>query len=359
MTMQLKVLRLTNLLLPYSIPILNILGKHVDLTVAHAGKPVKSNGLTFKEMILHTYKIGTLTFIKDNLYSLACNYDVLIILGDIRWLSYMRLAFYKRRPYRLCFWTIGVSASYSKAFDEIKRWDKVRNVFMRRADALIFYSDYPIEKYAHAGFNREKLFVAPNTVEVKDITMDVNRDILLFVGTLYKEKGIDSLLEHYLRASQYRKMPPLHIIGGGDGNDAVKKWIESHNQADSIIMHGPIYDEDRLAAFFQRSLACISPGQAGLSVLKALGYGTPFITMRNAITGGERLNIQDGVNGVLYDKESDLETILIDISENKQKYIEMGQRAREYYLNCRTPKHMVDGLLKAISYCTHHESTSN
>jgi len=358
MSRKLRVLRLTNILSEYNLPILNLLSKHVDLTVAHTGKNVKRNYLSFNEIILHRYEIGAFTFVKDDLYNLACSYDVLIILGDIHWLSYMRLAFYKHRPFRVCFWSIGVSASYSKAFDEIKRWDKIRNYFMKRADALIFYSDFPIEKYVQAGFDREKLFVAPNTVEVKTITMDANRDILLFVGTLYKQKGIHSLLENYFHASRYRTMPPLHIIGGGDGYDAVKEWIKSHKQDDSIIMHGPIYDEDRLAAFFQRSLACISPWQAGLSVLKSMGYGTPFITMRNAITGGEMLNIKDGVNGVLYDKDSDLASILADISDNKQKYIDMGQRAREYYFNCRTPKHMVDGLLRAIQYCTRYENTS-
>lgn len=351
MSKKLRVLRLTNFLSEYNIPILNLLGQYVDLTVAHTGKPVNRNGLHFKEKILRSYKIGPFTYINDNLYTMASNYDVLIILGDVHWLSYMRLAFYKSRPFRVCFWSIGVSAGYEKAFDEIKRWDKVRYFFMRRADALIFYSDYPIEKYVQAGFAHEKLFVAPNTVEVKDFAMDAKRDILLFVGTLYKQKGIHSLLESYFQASRYHTMPQLHIIGGGEEYDAVKDWIVTKKLNDSVVLHGPIYDEDQLASFFLRSLACISPGQAGLSVLKSMGYGTPFITTRNAITGGERLNIEDGINGVLYHQDSDLEAILVDISENRQKYIDMGQRAREYFVNCRRPLHMVNGLLSAIQYC--------
>jgi glycosyltransferase involved in cell wall biosynthesis len=344
------VLHLTNILTEYNLPILQRLGEKVDLTVIHAGKSLRREGLSFVEQVLQIYKVGPFSFTKENLYPLACRYDVLLISADIKWLSYMRLAFYKNRPFGICFWGIGVSASYTKHFDEIKHWDRVRNFFMSRADSLVFYSDYPIKKYIEAGFDRAKLFVAPNTVEVKDISSNIEKDILLFVGSLYKQKGVDKLFESYYRACKKHPIPDLHVIGGGNGYGQAKDWVESHGLNERIHLHGPIYNEERLAVFFQRSFACISPGQSGLTVLKSMGYGTPFITMRNSFTGGERLNIEDGVNGVLYSDEGDLEVILIDIALHKQKYILMGEKARKYYLNCRTPQHMVNGLFNAIQY---------
>ncbi len=352
MSKPLRVLYLTNVLSEYRIPILELMCKDVRLTVAHTGTPMWKSGHLFNEIILHSYKIGPFNFIKEDLFPIACDNDVLLILGEIKCISFTRLVFRKNRPYKVCFWGIGVSASYSKRFDEVKRWDKIRFFIMRQAESLVFYSDYPIKKYVEAGINESRLFVAHNTVEVKYNPVGTTRDILLFVGTMYKQKNIFSLLENYKNAMQkVDKMPELHLIGGGDGLSDVRKWIEDQHLNNMIFTHGPIYDETTLAKYHQKSIASISPGQAGLSVLKSMGYGSPFITMNNSITGGERSNILNEHNGILYDKESELESILIDIVNNKEKYLKMGKLAKEYYDNFRTPQIMVDGLLNAIKYC--------
>lgn len=97
-------------------------------------------------------------------------------------------------------------------------------------------------------------------------------------------------------------------------------------------------------------IVCISPDQAGLSVLKSFGYGVPFVTHRDAITGGERLNIENGVNGVLFDSFDEITEIIKDCAERPECYMEMGKSAKKYYDENRTVRQMVNGFLEAIEF---------
>jgi glycosyltransferase involved in cell wall biosynthesis len=347
-----KVLILYNRLFHYRIPIFKLLAEYYDLTVAFSEGPVCNENLNFKTMILPIHRFNRFVIHKDNIYKLCKNYDVIIAYGDIAWLKYSTLPWHRNRKFKIIFWSIGVSASYDKAYDSIKKWDRIRDYFYKKADALVFYTDYPFKNYIKRGFSREKLFVAPNTVEV--IYNEVNKTqkkILLFIGTLYMQKGLLSLMESYNIAYKSNALiPNLSIVGGGEEFDVVQNWIVSNNLSKKIILHGPVFDINEKAKFFQRSLACISPDQAGLSVLESMGYGVPFITNKDSITGGERLNIIDGENGILLDNTKQLAEIILDIYNSPQKYVQMGINAQEYYNKCRKPIDMANGLSDAIQY---------
>ncbi|MBO9153264.1 glycosyltransferase family 4 protein [Chitinophaga sp. GCM10012297] len=348
-----KVLLIQNYITNYNLPIYNLLSEEpgVELTVAHFGEKVK-NERKFSELILHENKKGPFHFAQENLRAICNEYEVVISLGDIHWVPLMMLGKMINRKFRLIYWGIGVSASYKNRFDENKRWDFLRYFFMRGADALVFYSDYPVEKYNKKGFPRETLFVAHNTVEVpRSAPSNATRDSLLFVGTLYREKGIFELLDAYREAHRINSgLPALNIIGGGDDFENVARWIKEKELADKIRMHGAIYDNKKLEGYFSRALACISPNQAGLSVLMSMAYGVPFVTSVNAITGGERFNIQNNENGILYTDAAELVKVLGDISIAPGKYIRMGEKAKDFYDNFRTPRHMVKGFVDAINF---------
>ena len=103
-----------------------------------------------------------------------------------------------------------------------------------------------------------------------------------------------------------------------------------------------------LEKIFNITTACISPNQAGLSVLKSMGNRTIFITKKSAITGGEIFNIENNVNGLLYEKDEDLIDILIWLLDNPQKNMEMNINAYKFYHEYRTPKMMSNSICQAI-----------
>ncbi len=352
--MKKKVIILYNKVWDYRIEMFNLINRDFDLTVAYTDKKFIDSSFDFKTLYTPGRKIGPFYIHFRNLHKIVKNYDVVIGLYDVRILSIMALSLLRRRYYKLIFWGIGVTASYKNRFDSKQTWDRIRYFFGRRADALIFYSDYPLQKYIDHGLRREKLFVAHNTVSVEyidDYEEDKKKDFL-FIGTLYKQKGVNELIDAYVTfIKRTTGAPKLHIIGGGPYEDELRQFLINNNLHDHIIIHGPIYDKKALKNYFRKAIVCISPNQAGLSVLTSMGHGVPYLTSSDSLTGGERLNIENGVNGILYNAGKDeLVKQMIWMNNNRDKMLEMGKKAYDHYTSCRRPEHMAASIVQAIKY---------
>lgn len=351
-----KVIILYNKLFHYRIPVWNLLAEKCDLTVTYSegdGNIPEGIDCKFKIMHLPVKRYGKRFVIqKDNIRKLVRGYDAAIVYGDVSWLKYFALPWISN--VKVIYHTIGVSASYEKKYDDHKEWDWLNTIMFNKADAIAFYTSYPIEKFAKLGVKKNKLFEAPNTVAVLPIKEDVTKDSILFIGTLYRQKGIQNLLDSYLELKGKCNLPILNIVGSGPDFEHFKQWISDNKMEDCIKLQGAIYNPDEKANFFASALACISPQQAGLSVLESMGYGVPYITSKDAYTGGERFNIHNNIDGILMNDVSELTSIVKDISENPQKYIDMGEKAKAYYNENRTPQHMANGLWDAVCYALKH-----
>lgn len=349
-----KVLIVYNKVWSYRIKIFNLLNQHYDLTVAYSDKSFVGKKFEFNTIYTPGYDIGPLFFHKTNLKKLASGYDVVIAISNARWISLMLLAITKRK-FKYILWGIGVSASYENKLDSKTTWDRVRFYFAKKADAILFYSNYPIKKYINNGIASEKLFVAHNTVAIHDhfnlAETEHTKSDFLFIGTLYPQKGIDILLNTYIELNQNTQLPVLHIIGAGPMEKVLKEQIALHQLQDKVLLHGAIYDPQILVSYFAKSLVCISPTQAGLSVLMSMGYGVPFLTSEDAITGGEIFNIKNGENGIIYDgSNEDLKKKLTWITNNRDQMLSMGREAKKHYDSSRKPEDMAGGIMASIEY---------
>lgn len=351
-----KILLLESIISSYRIPIYNIIAEHVDLTIAYTIKNENPENCRFSTINLQYRKIAGLIFITNGFGNLCEKYDVVIFLSDLHYLSYCILPFIRRR-YKVIPWTIGIRASYTKRYDINRRKDLIDRIYgavLKKSDAIIFYMKDPI-KFWGSSIDKNKVFIAHNTVEVVPNEQDNDqfKNSILFVGTLYKEKKIYELIEAFIEAKKkcnVKNFLKLDIIGNGEEYENIKALILEQKLSNCIFLHGAIYDEEELANYFAQSLLCISPDQAGLSVLKSMGYGVPYVTRTDAITGGERLNIINQENGLLYKTQGELVSIIEDAFMEPSKYLIMGRNAKEYYLSKATPQHMAQGVLDAIKY---------
>ena len=304
-----KVLLLQGSIVHYRVPVYNELAQKVDLTVVYSEGSVPED-VCFKYQYIPTIKKHYKIF-RDNFE----------FLNNI-----------------------------NESFDENQNIIKKTLGYIKRADAMLFYADYPVQKFAKLGIKKEKLFVANNTVKVLK-HKEKNKDCLLFIGSLYKQKKINVLLEAYWIAYQKNSnIPNLILIGEGSERENIEQWIAKYGLNEKITLTGGIYNEEKLVTYFEKAILCISPDQAGLSVLKSMGYGVPYVTHRDAITGGEIFNIKNGINGILMESFDELENIILEASADIGKFLQMGRNAEQYYYENRTIEKMVSGFEQAINY---------
>lgn len=353
---KIKVIKLESTIKHYNVPVYNIINKVYDLTVLYYEESSDSaiEDCEFKKIYVQSKKFWKYTCLKDNIYRICKDYDVVIAVDSINVWDYFALA-YKHHRFKLLYWGIGVPASYTRHYGEASRvYYAISDSMERRADALVFYAQEAIDLHVRRGFKGPKMFVAPNTTTVlkREVRPEM-KDSIMFIGSLYLEKGLQILLDAYKAAYQENnKIVKLNLVGGGKPLQMIKQWVIDNELENGINVLGPIYDNEVKADMFMRTLACISPLQGGLSVLESMGYGVPYITDINAITGGEAFNIEDGKTGLRVEglNPVSLKEIILDISFNNQKYIAMGLNAYEHYWSCRKPEDMAQGVIDAIEY---------
>lgn len=112
---------------------------------------------------------------------------------------------------------------------------------------------------------------------------------------------------------------------------------------------GKINDPEKLKEYYQHAIVSVSFGQAGLAVLQSLGYGVPFLTKLNAISGGEKSNIKNNVNSVFCeDNQRSLEQSLVKLCTDIDYSRALGKAAFDHYSEYCTIENMTQGFLDAI-----------
>ena len=331
----------------YRIPIFNKLTESINLTIA-AESFDNPDKYKFEHKRIVLIQIGPFVRIKDFSALKLGSYDAVIFLFNIRFINLWQTLLNFFRSYKLIVWGIGVSSE--EGFDKNHRFDGIRFLAAKLTDALLFYSNYPLDIYAKkGGIKTSKMFVAQNTLALESKLFKDDKKYFLFVGTLKKYKKLDKLIQVYSLA---RKNDPnladLHIIGDGDYKNQLVKQINILGLTEKVVLHGSITDTVKLESYYKKAIASVSPAQAGLSVLQSLSMGVPFITNFDSITGGERLNIINDYNGYLVKSDEELIEKLCFLSNDRDHALKLGENAYYYFINECSVDKMVAGFISVL-----------
>lgn len=344
--MKLNLLVLYNFILHYRIPFFNVLAQNYNVTVLHSGTNSKGPDDIFEEIIVPVKKIGPFYLQKGVLAEANNNkYDVIIALFDVRWVNTLRSIHNHNKKAKYILWGAWITNNYLA--------DRARLYYTKKVYANVFYTNEALKEFVHKGIDPINLYVANNTFEVGERIRSFEypaKTSILFVGSLDERKQNDILLKSFSEVLD--KIPSvitLTIVGDGVQKEILEKLANELKLGDRIDFVGKVTNTRHLMDYYKKAIFSISFGQAGLSVLQSMGYGVPFLTKENAISGGEKSNIKNGYNGILCkDNQVSLTENLVRLCNDINYARKLGENAFDYYTKYCSMENMVQGFRDAI-----------
>lgn len=343
--MKRKVLICYTELLHYRIPVLRKLSEYYDLTVLHSGKRQSAAEEDFVELILPAKKVGRFRS-QPGLWRLLRKepYDSVIFFLDLSWPSIVSSFLFCSKPRRKITWGLWRTGK--------KVADYMRIRFALMASANIFYCTGHAVDFERHGVPSNKIWIARNTVQIEspDRAQHTNRHLLLLIGSLDERKRNDVTIRAFCNVlDQLNPDIKLMFVGEGPAKQTTMTLARSLAGGDRIEFRSGTTDAREIRNYYGQAIASVSFGQAGLSVLQSLAHGVPFITNRNAISGGELENLQDGFNALLCEENiGSLEEAILRICRDSSFAEYLGTNSVKFYKEYCTIEKMVDGFVGAI-----------
>lgn len=309
----------------YRTKLFHLLANRYDITVIHRGPKLDGN-FKFNQAIHDYFKIGPFELIgKLNVKQ----YDVVVYMQNMRLINVAYNLIINNKGNNLLW---GIGASSSQGLNKESKLSKFfRNLITYKSNGLALYSSFPINSYWRV--NKNKISVVGNSVD-SPFSFDsssVDKEYILFIGTLNKRKGLIDLLIAYKNSLITNKDLKLMIVGDGPEFDVISKKIIELDLVGKAEMLGSITCTKDKSELISKSYFVISPLQAGLGIVECFSFGVPFITSKYAITGGETLSIKNNVNGVLLDEDNELSDVINSFFDGRRCHKELGKQAYRFY----------------------------
>lgn len=280
--------------------------------------------------------------------------DVLVLCSNVRFLSLIpALIRAKFNGVPTLLWTHGYSKN-NNAWSE-----RFRARVYRLGSGLLLYGYAAQQPYLNAGWPRDRVFVAPNSLDqdaihaAREDWLSRPADLrafqeqhqltegpnLLYLGRLYESNNLMILVEALPALT--RKFPGLQIILIGKGDEEqqrLSRRAEALNVGEHLRFLGAIYEESAIAPWALSCQAMVYPQNIGLSILHAMGYGLPVITSDDIPSHNPEIEaMEPGISGMLYAHANGeaLTDVLMALLSDRSRCQAMGQaalkRVNEHY----------------------------
>jgi glycogen(starch) synthase len=203
--------------------------------------------------------------------------------------------------------THGERTNDSSGFYLVRQNEENYVALIASAKAVVCVSEVSaIESLTKYGVNSSKLTIIPNGISVVEHPIVVTERTvdITYVGRLVPEKGVDTLIKAVTKVS--RRFPNLtvKIVGDGPSYEELKRLVVDSGLTGRVLLVGQL-DRQAVTQVLLSSKILVLPSRKesfGLVLLEAANAGCAVVATS---TGGIPSIVEHGVNGFLFEVESD------------------------------------------------------
>ena len=209
-------------------------------------------------------------------------------------------------------------------------WEQLRKRLYTKADVVTANSRGAIETMK-SFVSSEKLVYVPNPVIIPTCSAETNerRKLILCVGRLVKQKGVDILIEAFARISHQISDWGLEIVGDGPMMCELERLTDRLGIQSKVTFHGHktnVHDFYRQASIFALSSRYEGTPNA---LIEAMCWGLPVVTS-DASPGPLEL-VRQEYNGLIFSSENTnaMADALLELATNERKRKQMNLNSRK------------------------------
>ncbi|MHA1974833.1 MAG: glycosyltransferase family 4 protein [Candidatus Hodarchaeales archaeon] len=263
----------------------------------------------------------------------------------------------------IIYWTEGIKEPQS-FFGALTR--PLRILFPKKSKAVLVPGRRSRNYVINFNVDVKKIFVAPNTIdnklfisksekyrsfkeELKGQIGLKGKVVILYVGRVTEEKGINFLLEAYRKLKYEISDIALLIVGYGELCDIINE-----EKADDIVLTGAVVKFKQLIKYYSMADIFVFPTLGdvwGFVINEAMACGLPVISTHASQAATEMIRF--GENGYIVKgaDSNQLYEVLKNLVHNSELRRRMGEKSRKILINEFNSPLMVKGFLSAIKCC--------
>ncbi|MBF39154.1 glycosyltransferase family 4 protein [Idiomarina sp. UBA4520] len=218
----------------------------------------------------------------------SLQYDSIIAVGNFKsihvWLILFISIFSRKKIYLWTHAWYGRETFFKKL---------LKRIYFKLSEQVLTYNEKAKELMVNEGFEESIITPIYNSL-ASDFQKEVRHHLLasneiklgyefnrsrpyfLFIGRITDNKKLSLVLDAMKLIED--KSFDFRVVGPEVDNGFLRKKALELGLADRVKIEGAIYDEAVLGKFIGNGIACIAPGNVGLTAIHSMTFGTPVIT---------------------------------------------------------------------------------
>lgn len=217
------------------------------------------------------------------------------------------------------------------------------NIILKKSDKIIALSRQHASESINLNKHIKKIVIIPNGINPSDnhneitkeksrkiLNLPMRRKIILFVGTLVKNKGLDILIKAINIVRNSNPEIQLVIMGDGLNKQEYLNLSKLFSLEDTVSFKGFISNPKEKALYYKAADIFVLPSYSEaypITLLEASSAGLPIISSNLECI---KAIILDGKNGLLFSPgdEYDLSDKIMTLLQNDELRISLGNQAK-------------------------------